>query len=396
MSANQESIKILGYPNLHANVQSLDEILMQKVLSFLPRELDRALETYAIQFQSGRRLYHCRVFIVEDFWGEMPEKRIALVMERGLPESAHTPKQKRIHAGMYEDPFSFTPDPRYYQGSRGNNEVFNSLRNMITKRCGIGVVLAQAGMGKTTLLGYFVKSLCNDADFAEIQGSFKDNSELVRSVMASLGVKRISRNPDENLRLFKDWLLLRNRLNQRVVLICDNAQNLDAKTIQNLCLLSELGGWPQKLVQIVFAGRQELAVRLSEPALAEVSKNINVFCRLHPMDQAEVHSYVLHRLRIAGCNRQLFSHDALSAVALYSRGIPLNVHMICRHCISMAASNNLPIIDEKIVADSAYDLVLRTQPTGASVASAWLIGGEDAQPSHHRRDRRGLRLVNKP
>lgn len=295
---------------------------------------------------------------------------------------------------MYEDPFSFTPDPRYYQGSRGNNEVFNSLRSMVMNRRGVGVVLAQAGMGKTTLLGYLVKSLCNDAEFAEIHGAFKDYSELVRSVMASLGVKRISRNPGENLRLFEDWLLLRNRVNQRVVLVCDDAQKLDAGTIRNLCLLSELGGWPQKLVQIVFAGRQDLAARLSEPALSEVSKNIFVCCRLHPMDQAEVHSYVLHRLRIAGCNRQLFSPDALSAVSLYSRGIPLNVQMICRHCISMAASNNLPVIDEKTVADSAYDLVLRTQPTGAGVDPAWLIGGEDPPSSHRQSGRRGLRLVS--
>ncbi len=69
-------------------------------------------------------------------------------------------------------------------------------------------------------------------------------------------------------------------------------------------------------------------------------------------------------LRIAGCNRQLFSAAALSAVALYSRGVPLNVNMICRHCLSIAASNNLPMIDERTVADSAYDLVLRTQPAG--------------------------------
>jgi general secretion pathway protein A len=395
--ANQESIRILGYPNLYSNAQFLDGILTQKVFSFLPQDLGVSRNACAIQFQSGRRLYHCRAFVVEDHWsGGSSETRIALLMERGLPESARTAKQGRMLAGMHEDPFSFTPDPRYYQRSRGHNEVFTSLRDMVADRRGVGVFLAQAGMGKTALIGYLSESLRNEAEIADIPGSFENNAELVRSVMAILGVKRISRNFSENLQLFEEWLLLRNRTNQRVLLICDNAHDLDAETIQNLCFLSELGGGQQKLLQIVLAGRQELAVKLAEPRLDSVSKKINVFCRLNPLDQAEVHSYVLHRLRIAGCNRQLFSAAALSCVALYSRGVPLNINMICRHCLSIAASNSLPVIDEKTVADSAYDLVLRTQPAGAWDDASTLFGAEEPPASSQLRDRRGLKLVHKP
>ena len=95
--ANEESIKILGYPNLYANLQSMDGILTQKVFSFLPRDLGSARRACAIQFQSGRRLYHCRAFVVEAHWSDgSPETRIALLMERGLPESSRTAKQKRM------------------------------------------------------------------------------------------------------------------------------------------------------------------------------------------------------------------------------------------------------------------------------------------------------------
>jgi type II secretory pathway predicted ATPase ExeA len=313
-----------------------------------------------------------------------------------LPESARTAKQKRMLAGMYEDPFSFTPDARYYMRSRGHNEVYNSLRNMIVNRRGVGVVLAQAGMGKTALLGYLAESLRSEAEIADIPGSFDSNAELVRSAMAILGVKRISRNLAENLQLFEEWLLLRNRTEQRVVLVCDNAHDLDSGTIQNLCSLSELGGWQQSLLQIVFAGRQELASKLAEPRLIGISRNINVFCRLNPLDHSEVHSYVLHRLRTAGCNRQLFSAAALSAVATYSRGVPLNVNMICRHCLSMASSNNLTAIDEKTVADSAYDLVLRTQPAGDWDDPSSFFSGANPPPSDRLHNRRGLKLVRKP
>jgi hypothetical protein len=104
---------------------------------------------------------------------------------------------------------------------------------------------------------------------------------------------------------------------------------------------------------------------------SSINKQANVFCRLAPLDEAEVCSYVLHRLRIAGCTRQLFTSDALSAIALYSRGIPLNINMLCRHAMLLAATINLQFVDEKIVADSAYDLILRTQPSSGFAPQYW-------------------------
>jgi hypothetical protein len=97
---------------------------------------------------------------------------------------------------------------------------------------------------------------------------------------------------------------------------------------------------------------------------------------------------------VAGSTRQLFTSPALTSIALYSRGIPLNVNMICRHSLSLAATVNMQTIDDRIVADSAYDLVLRAQP-----ANMWDEpfgrAPENRKPAGLLRDRRGLRLVQK-
>ena len=147
-----------------------------------------------------------------------------------------------------------------------------------------------------------------------------------------------------------------------MVLICDNAQDMDSLSLEHLCMFSELQMGQQKLLQIVIVGRQGLIEKLSGPRLDVIGSKINVFCRLSPMDEGEVRNYILHRLRIAGCTQQLFSAEALSLIAQYSRGIPLNINMICRHCLSMASTVNMQMIDERIVDDAAYDLVLRSQP----------------------------------
>jgi len=393
--ANPESIRILGYPNATSSPASLDGILTQKILSFLPRDLDLLQGVSLTQFQSGSRHYSCRAYVLKDHWNDAgQETRIALLLERGLPGPPANAKTQRRLAGLFEDPFSFALDPRFYYFSRAHQEIFASLRSLIRERRGIGVVLAQSGMGKSALLDYLSETLRSESEIALFQGSFDSPSELVRAVMGVLGVEGQRGDLNGNLGILENWLAIKYREGRLVTLICDDAQDLSSETLENLCLVSDLQVGQQKLMQIVLAGRQGLLEKLSGLRLESVGKKINLYSRLAPLDEAEVRSYVLHRLRIAGCTRPIFTSAALSSVALYSRGIPLNINMICRHSLSLAASINLQTIDDHIVSDSAYDLVLRAQP--ANVWEDPLGGGSDARRSAGLlRDRRGLHLVQK-
>jgi type II secretory pathway predicted ATPase ExeA len=391
--ADPESIKILGYPNSVLAPGSLDGILTQKILSFLPREFLKSQVPLVTQFQSGRRRYMCRAFVLEDHWnGSVCETRIALLLERELPGPPAERKYKKF-GGMDDDPFGFSPDSRFYHFSRGHQEVFSSLRELIRNRRGTGVLLGQAGMGKSALLNYLSEKLRPESDVAAFSGSFENRGELVRGLMGILGIDGLKQELSGNLELLKKWLTAKNREGRRVALICDEAQDLSFETIENLCILNDLDPALQKPIQIILAGRQGLLEKLSGPRLEPISRNINVFCRLAPLDEAEVRSYIHHRLRVAGCTRQIFSPEALASIAIYSRGIPLNINMLCRHSLSLAATINLQSVDERIVADSAYDLVLRAQPANIWDAPLGSLSQEPRRPAGLLRDRRGLRLV---
>jgi general secretion pathway protein A len=394
--ANPESIKILGYPNKIPNPGSTSEILTQKILSFLPRDMACSQNSCVIQFQSGRRRYLCRAFVLQNHWNrEESETRIALILERGLPNPPSEAKKHWKFGGTYEDPFSFTPDPKYYHFSRANQEVLGAFMDIVRECKGIGVLLGQAGMGKTVLLNYLSQKIREESEIVLIPGSFDSNAGMVRAVMSLLGVETAGGGIVENMRHLEAWLLMKYRAGKRVVLICDDAHRLTPESIESLCVLADLQNSSKKLIQILVAGRQELLQKLTGMQSGSINKLANVFCRLAPLDEMEVCSYVLHRMRIAGCTKQVFTSDALSAIALYSRGIPLNINMICRHALSLAATVNLPLVDEKIVADSAYDLVLRTQPS-SGFAPPDLIESEQRQQAGLARNRRGLRLVKSP
>lgn len=390
--ANPESLKILGYPNSTANPALLDEILTQKILSFLPRDLDLSKGAFVTQFQSGRRHYSCRAFVMEDHWnGRTGETRVALLIERGLPGPPGSARHQRKLAGMAEDPFSFTADSRYFYFSRAHQEVFASLRRLVRERRGTGVLLAQAGMGKTAMLDFLAESLRPESEIALFPGSFENRLELVRGVMGIFGLRGRGKDLGGNMRQLENWLREKRAAGRLVTLICDDAQDLSFDTLENLCGLGDMREGEEKLLQIVLAGRQGLLEKLSSVRLEPVGKKMHSYSRLAPLDEAEVRSYILHRLRVARCKKQLFTSAALSSIALYSRGIPLNINMICRHAMSLAATINSQTIDDRIIADSAYDLVLRAQP-----ASFWdePLGGPDTpRPAGLLRDRRGLHRV---
>jgi general secretion pathway protein A len=388
ISADPESIKILGFPNTVVSPLSLDGILAQKIRSFLPADIVLSMGEILTQFQSGKRRYLCRAFVLDSHWNSNShEKRVALLLERGLSGPPISAAKQRRLAGMHEDPFSFAPDPKYCSYSRAYLEVVSALRGMVREGRGIGVLLGQAGTGKTVFVNFLAGNLRSESEIAFLPGSFEDRVELVRAVMAIFGIESAEKDLANNLGHFENWLLKRNLAGRRVTLICDDAQDLTIETLENLCLFSDLKVGRQKLLQIVLAGRQGLLEKLNTPRLNAIDSRINVFCKLTPLDEAEVRTYVLHRLRIAGCKRQLFSPQALALIALYSRGIPLNVNMICRHCLSLAATVSLPIIDERIVADSAYDLVLRSNSS--------ILWDDPENPGNERtrRNRHGLKLI---
>ena len=106
--ADPESIQILTFPNAASNPQ--DVIIRQKLLSFLPRDIESLKGNSITQFKSGKRRYSCRAFVLENHWSSSAGKeRIALILERGMAAAPAGSRKHRKLAGLSEDPFGFSP-----------------------------------------------------------------------------------------------------------------------------------------------------------------------------------------------------------------------------------------------------------------------------------------------
>jgi general secretion pathway protein A len=73
------------------------------------------------------------------------------------------------------------------------------------------------------------------------------------------------------------------------------------------------------------------------------------------MEASEVRGYVEHRLRVAGATREIFTADAIAALAARSGGVPRRVNTLATQALFVGGMRQLAAIDGALVADVADD-----------------------------------------
>jgi type II secretory pathway predicted ATPase ExeA len=68
-----------------------------------------------------------------------------------------------------------------------------------------------------------------------------------------------------------------------------------------------------------------------------------------------VQEYVRHRLRVAGAMHEIFTAEALAALAARSGGVPRVVNNLAMQALFVGAMRGLPRVDEQLVHDVADD-----------------------------------------
>jgi general secretion pathway protein A len=259
--------------------------------------------------------------------------------------------------GLREQPFSVTPDPRFLYFSATHREALASLYYGIESGCGFLTLIAPPGMGKTTLLFHLLEKLRGSAQTVFLFQTQCGSREFFRYLLTDLGAD----TGEQNLARMHESLnavLLRNaRVGRRVVLVIDEAQNLEDSVLETVRLFSDFETPQAKLLQIVLAGQPQLADKLSHPALVQLRQRISIMGRLHPFTRVETMVYLEYRLRMAGCSGgPLFRYDAADLIAAQSGGIPRIINNICFNALTLGFAKRQSQIDASVVHEVLADL----------------------------------------
>ncbi len=232
--------------------------------------------------------------------------------------------------GFREAPFNITPDPRFLFFSDKHREAFNHVLFGIRERKGFIQITGEVGAGKTTVCRAILSELGPAYRTALILNPTVTSTQLIRAILAELGLEPRRLDRTAYLEILNRFLLERAGAGDDVVLIIDEAQDLEPELLEQVRLLSNLETDQRKLLQIVLIGQPELRERLDEPGLKQLRQRITVRYHLGPLDRFETERYIAHRLKVAGADgRPDFSRGAVRKVHRYARGVPRLINAVC-------------------------------------------------------------------
>jgi general secretion pathway protein A len=263
--------------------------------------------------------------------------------------------------GLSEQPFDVTPDPAYLYLSPMHREALNSLSQGIENLRGFMALVAEPGMGKTTLLNRLMEDLRETARTVLLFQTQCNSRELLRYLLSELGIESEAMDVVSMHRALNEILFQEMLNGRRFVLIIDEAQNLDAATLETIRLLSDFETTHAKLIQIVLAGQPQLIETLLRPDLSQLRQRIAILTNLEPLAASETAQYIEHRLRAAGSSgRAIFTPEALALIAERSHGIPRSINNLCFNALQTAHSKECDTIDADIVKSVSEKLDLES------------------------------------
>jgi general secretion pathway protein A len=258
---------------------------------------------------------------------------------------------------LREQPFSDTPDPRYVYLSPTHREALASLFYGIETGRGFLALIAEPGMGKTTLLFHLLEQLRSLARTAFLCQTQCDSRELLRYLLADLEIDTQGKDLASMHEQLKEVLIGEARVGRHFVVFIDEAQNLSDSALETVRLLSNFETSRSKLMQIVLAGQPQLADKLARPELRQLCQRISILSRLVPLTRAETSMYIDHRLHTAGYKGgHLFTPEARVMIAAWSEGVPRKINNLCFSALTLGYALGQKEIDSSVVREAANDL----------------------------------------
>ncbi len=261
---------------------------------------------------------------------------------------------------LREQPFGANPDPEYLYLSGTHRRALDSLIYGVESGIGFSALIAPPGMGKTTLLVTLLHHFEDSARTAflfETQGS---SQELLQALIEDFEIDKKNEPGGEHelpLARIHRFLLENAQAGQRVLLVVDEAQNLQIPVFETLRLLSNYETPKAKLLQIVLAGQPQLTRKLARPELEQLRQRVAVSCKLDAFTSAETVGYVAHRLRCADYRGgPLFTPEALAMLATSGRGIPREINRLCFNALSVGFTMRKRVIDAGVMGQAVSQL----------------------------------------
>lgn len=260
------------------------------------------------------------------------------------------------HFGLLRAPFAMHPDPDFLYLSDQHSSAKAFLESSAFVNDSFFVITGSIGAGKTTLVEGFLSELPSGRTvIARINQTQLSPTGFLRLLLDELGLEAFKAKKPQLLARLRKYLAKCTRENLKVVVVVDEAQNLENEVLEEIRMLT--GNQEASCLSIVLVGQPEFLDTLESPQMRQLAQRCRLRSTLKPLEEAETVEYVRHRLAVAGVeDEDLFDDLALLQVHELTGGVPRLINSLCDTALICAFADGLEVVDTEVLEAAAEEL----------------------------------------
>ncbi len=260
--------------------------------------------------------------------------------------------------GLEKNPFEIHPDPKFLFLSEKHREALSHLTYCVLLQKPFLMLTGDVGVGKTTILNYFISSLRKKGNILVIPffNPRLSLKEFYAVLGAELKIPKVGKKASFLL-YFRQILQKFAERGKTLVLIFDECQAASVELLEELRLLSNLAEGGAGLV-FILVGQPELEKKLECEELYALKQRITYKYHLGPFESPEeVSQYLITRILRAGAPKtRLFTEGAIEAIYRYSKGIPRLINILADHALLAAYLKEQAVVDADVVEETLPEI----------------------------------------
>lgn len=229
----------------------------------------------------------------------------------------------------------------------------------LAKTKGFGILTGSAGRGKTTSVRSWAASL-NPSLYKVVYSSLSTltPNDFYRNLVKELGNEPAYKKPD-NFRIIQDEITrLAIEKRKTSVIIIDEANYINNTILNDLKILFNFEMDSRDRAAILLAGlpklNSTLTLQIHEPLRQRIVMNYN----LEGLTKEEGKTYILEKLKGAGCNQTVFEDAAIEAILNAADGTPRLINKYCNASMLIGDNGRANLITIDIVMQAINDCEL--------------------------------------
>jgi general secretion pathway protein A len=269
--------------------------------------------------------------------------------------------------GLGESPFRGNFDPRFFHQASTQDEALARLQFLVDERRTLGLLLGEAGSGKSLMLETFARQLGQvGRQRASVNLVGLSPREFLWLLAVRLGVE-FSADADEFglFRALADHLVGNHYQQLTTVLLLDNADETR----------HEVRDYIIRLIETSVAHSMSLVVVLSAQSsgLSRLGRRLLELCELRidleSWELDDTTTFIKRSLAAAGRSTPLFSDSGLERLHELGGGIPRRVKQLADLALLAGAGQNLVQIEAETIEASFRELGVVMGPLGDMVGA---------------------------